>query len=66
MFLCSCHQKEKLMANAVRFLSAGMIEKAKSGHPGMPLGIADVATMLFSKHIKTISSIKFLKPRFYC
>ncbi len=52
MFLCSCHQKEKLMANAVRFLSADMIEKAKSGHPGMPLGIADVATMLFSKHIK--------------
>lgn len=52
MFLCSCHAKEKQMANAVRFLSAEMIEKAKSGHPGMPLGIADVATMLFSKHIK--------------
>ena len=42
------------MANAVRFLSADMIEKAKSGHPGMPLGIADVATMLFSKHIKCL------------
>lgn len=52
MFLCSCHAKEKQMANAVRFLSSEMIEKAKSGHPGMPLGIADVATMLFSKHIK--------------
>jgi transketolase len=52
MFLCSCHHKEKQMANAVRFLSAEMIEKAKSGHPGMPLGIADVATVLFSKYLK--------------
>ena len=52
MFLCSCHHKEKQMANAIRFLAADMIEKAKSGHPGMPLGIADVATMLFSKYIK--------------
>ena len=52
MFSHICHAKEKQMANAIRFLSADMIEKAKSGHPGMPLGIADVATMLFSKHIK--------------
>ena len=52
MCLFSCHVKEKQMAKAVRFLSADMIEKAKSGHPGMPLGIADVATMLFSKYLK--------------
>lgn len=40
------------MANAVRFLCADMIEKSKSGHPGMPLGMADVAAVLFSKYLK--------------
>lgn len=39
-------------ANALRFLSADAVEKAGSGHPGMPMGMADVATVLFSKFIR--------------
>ena len=43
------------MANAVRFLSADAVENAKSGHPGMPMGMAEVATVLFSRHLKFYS-----------
>lgn len=40
------------MANAIRFLSMDAVQAAKSGHPGMPMGMADVATVLFSQFIK--------------
>ncbi|HLW92673.1 MAG TPA: transketolase [Roseiarcus sp.] len=40
------------MANAIRALSMDAVEKAKSGHPGMPMGMADVATVLFRDILK--------------
>jgi transketolase len=40
------------LANAIRVLSMDAVEQAKSGHPGMPMGMADVATVLFSKFLK--------------
>jgi transketolase len=40
------------LANAIRFLAIDAVERAKSGHPGMPMGMADVATVLFSRFLK--------------
>ncbi|MBF0246551.1 MAG: transketolase [Alphaproteobacteria bacterium] len=40
------------MANAIRFLSVDAVQKANSGHPGMPMGMADVATVLYTKFMK--------------
>ena len=51
------HQEKKmdvnqLAVNTIRVLSAEAIEKAKSGHPGLPLGSAPIAYTLFSRHLK--------------
>ena len=43
---------EKELANAIRALSMDAVEQSKSGHPGMPLGFADVATVLFKDFLK--------------
>ncbi len=40
------------MANALRVLAMDAVEAAKSGHPGMPMGMADLATVLFDSHLK--------------
>jgi len=40
------------MANAIRFLAMDAVQKANSGHPGMPMGMADIATVLFSRFLK--------------
>ncbi|MDW5314840.1 transketolase [Rhizobium sp. PL01] len=45
-------EKHDRMANAIRFLSMDAVEKANSGHPGLPMGAADVATVLFSRFLK--------------
>lgn len=44
--------KHDRMANAIRFLAMDAVEKANSGHPGLPLGAADVATVLFTRYLK--------------
>lgn len=42
----------KEMANAIRFLALDAVKKANSGHSGMPMGMADIATVLYSKFLK--------------
>jgi transketolase len=41
-----------LLANAIRALSMDAVEKAKSGHPGMPMGMADIAVALWNRHLR--------------
>ncbi len=45
-------EKHQRMANAIRFLAIDAVEKAKSGHPGLPMGAADIATVLFTQFLK--------------
>ncbi len=44
--------KHTRMANAIRALAMDAVERANSGHPGMPMGMADVATVLFTRYLK--------------
>ncbi len=43
---------QKQLANAIRALAMDAVEKARSGHPGMPMGAADMATVLFTRFLK--------------
>src|SRR3712207_9258370 len=42
----------RVMADAIRVLAMDAVERANSGHPGMPMGMADVATVLFTEALK--------------
>jgi transketolase len=44
--------EDRIMANAIRALAIDAVEAAKSGHPGMPMGMADAATVLWKKYLK--------------
>ncbi|OYX83393.1 MAG: hypothetical protein B7Y75_05425, partial [Azorhizobium sp. 35-67-5] len=44
----SSRERHDRMANAIRFLAIDAVEAANSGHPGLPMGAADIATVLFS------------------
>ncbi|EJF84397.1 transketolase [Candidatus Bartonella washoeensis] len=44
-------EQQNQMANAIRFLAIDAIEKANSGHPGLPMGAADIATVLYTKFL---------------
>ncbi len=46
------HTDPSLMANAIRFLSMDAIERAGDGHPGAPLGCAEISTALFTRHLR--------------
>jgi len=52
-----------LMANAIRVLSMDAVQAANSGHPGLPMGAADVAAVLFSKHLKFDASEPYWPDR---
>jgi transketolase len=43
--------KKTDLSNAIRFLSLDAVEKAKSGHPGAPMGMADIANVLWNKFL---------------
>ena len=51
------------MANAIRALAMDAVERAKSGHPGLPLGAADVATVLFTRMLKYNAADPFWPDR---
>ena len=46
------HDLESRAVNTIRFLAADAVQQAKSGHPGLPMGAAAVAYVLWTRHLK--------------
>ncbi|HEU4602330.1 MAG TPA: hypothetical protein VFS24_10195, partial [Steroidobacteraceae bacterium] len=44
--------RRRVLANAIRALAMDAVQKANSGHPGMPMGMADIAEVLWNDHLK--------------
>ena len=60
----SMQPTDRRLANAIRALAMDAVEAANSGHPGMPMGMADAATALFTRHLKFDASRPALaRPR---
>ena len=51
------------MVNAIRMLAADAVQRAKSGHPGMPMGMATVATVLWTRFLKFDPSVPTWEDR---
>jgi transketolase len=51
-----------MMANAIRALAMDAVQQANSGHPGLPMGAADVATVLFTQFLKFDPTNPFCRP----
>ena len=56
--LASAHPDHWSKATAIRALTLDAVAAANSGHSGMPMGMADVATVLFEKHLKSTRPIQ--------
>ena len=52
LLLATPNAPERVLANAIRALTIDAVEVAKCGHPGMPMGMADVATVLWTRYLK--------------
>lgn len=48
----------QLLANAIRMLSVDAIQKANSGHPGAPMGMADIAEVVWRRHLRHNQKIR--------
>jgi len=58
---------DQLCVNTIRITAAEMVQKANSGHPGAPMGLAPVAHVLFNKVMKfNPKKPKILEPRSFC